>query len=136
MSLELAKEFAKLIDAQSLDEVSVIIDEDCKYNYSEGNYQGRKPIVSIYRQNYLQSQKIFDELLCSSKVEEISDNIFRINFTDKIRKGHSWHTYNFFEIIEFKNDMIITIQNCQIPGEDESMGIFYKKIQNINSAIL
>ena len=131
MSLRSAQEFARLIDHQSFEEASNLIAEDCNYHYTEGNYQGRKPIISIYRQNYLQSQKIFDELLCSSTVDEVSESTYKINFTDKIRKGPQWHTYHFYEILECKDDLIIDIQNCQISGEDESLRSFFITSRNL-----
>ncbi len=135
MSLHLAKEFARLIDQQGFDEVSSLIEEDCKYKYSEGKYQGRNSIVAIYRQNYLQSQKLFDEVLCSSTVEETGENTYQINFTDTIRKGPLQHTYHFYEIIVFKDNLIVDIQNCAIHEEDESLRTFFMKFRNLKNSI-
>ena len=130
MSLKLAEEFAALLDRNRYDEASQLIANECEYHYSEGNYQGQKNIINIYRLNHLESKKVFDEMSYSSVVEEMPDENFKINFTDKIRKGHKWHEFRSFQIIKFRENQVIDIQHCEIPGEMESLRMFYDRARS------
>ncbi len=73
---------------------------------------------------------MFDEVKYSSDVEEMSDGMFKINFLDQYRKGHKWHDYRFFEIITIKDNLIVDIQNKQIPGEDVALRSFFTVQRN------
>ena len=132
--MELAQQFASLIDTSSFDEAAALIAEDCAYHYWEGNYQGRDAIIAIYRQNYLQSRKIFDEINYSSDVEAMGDGTYKITFLDKYRKGHKWHDSRCFQIITIKDNLIVEIQHNEIPGEAEALRTFYR-IQSNRSNI-
>jgi len=125
MSLEIAKEFAAFLDANQYDDASQLLAEDCDYHYSEGSYRGNKNIINIYKQNDLQSKKIFDETTYSSEVEELPDGNYRITFVDKIRKGHKWHEYKCYQLIQCADGRIIHIEHREIPGEMESLRMFY-----------
>ena len=127
MSLKLVQEFASLLDNNRYDEASQLLAEGCTYHYAEGNYQGRKNIIAIYRMNYLQSKKLFDELNYSSAVEETADGNYRIDFTDKIRKGHRWHEYRCFQLIDCHENQITHVEHCEIPGELDSLRMFYTR---------
>lgn len=127
MNLQLAQQFATCLENMRLDEATQFLAEDCEYHYWEGNYQGRENIISVYRQNDQQSRKVFDEVIYSSEVEAINEGTYKVNCLDRIRKGHRWHEHRFFEIITFKDNLIIDIQHCAIPGEAESLRLFYNK---------
>ncbi len=127
MNLKLVRECASLLDKSRYDEASQFLAEDCTYHYSEGNYQGRKNIINIYRLNDLQWKKIFDETQYTSAVEETEDGNYRIDFADKIRKGHRWHEYRSFQLIKCNDDRITHIEHSEIPGEMDSLRMFFSR---------
>ena len=127
MSLKLATEFATSLDNCQFDNASKVRAEHCKYHYSEGNYEGRENIISLYRQNDLLSKKVVDEIIYSSNVEDIGKGDYKINFVDKIRKGHRWHEHRFYEIVTLADNLIINIEHCDIPGEKESLRMFFSR---------
>ncbi len=125
MSLKLAQEFATLLNSNRYDEASQFIGENCDYHYSEGNYHGRNNIISIFCLNHRESKKIFDETNYSSVVEELPDGNYRISFVDKIRKDHKWHEFRSLQILTIKENQIVNIRHSEIPGEMESLRLFY-----------
>ena len=136
MSLILAREFATLLDNNSYDEASQFIAEDCEYHYWEGSYRGRKNIISIYRLNHRESKKIFDEINYSSEAGEMTDGNYKIDFVDKLRKGHKWHEFRSFQIIKFKENQIAHIEHYEIPGEIESLKMFFDTSRSRNVDLL
>ncbi|MFI5263059.1 MAG: hypothetical protein ACHQM6_00930 [Candidatus Kapaibacterium sp.] len=127
MSLEIAKEFAILLDNNQFDEASLCMAENCEYHYFEGDYRGRENIISLYRQHHEHAIKILDEVNYSSEVSETEDGNYRILFIDKIRKGHKWHEYRCHQIVRFGNNQIVSILHSEIPGEIESLKMFYSR---------
>jgi len=130
MSLKLVQEFAAFLDNNRYDEASHLLAEDCDYHYFEGNYKGSKNIINIYLQNDLESKKIFDEMTYSSNVEEMSDGNYKINFTDKIRKGHLHHEFHSYQIIKCNSNLIVGIEHCDIPGEIDALRMFYSRARS------
>jgi hypothetical protein len=131
MSITIAQQFASLLDENRFEEAGHLLSADCHYNYSEGNYQGASNIINIYRQLHLQSVKIFDEMVYTSSVEDIGSDVYKINFTDKIRKAILWHEYNWYQVIRIKDDLIIDITNHDIPDEQVALRAFYTKAMNM-----
>ena len=129
MSIITAQQFAILLDNNNFDEAARLLAEDCRYKYFEGNYQGPQNIVNLYRQNHFQALKIFDEMVYSSNVEDLGDDSYVINFTDKIRKGALWHEHNCYQILKVKDNLITSIEHCEIRGENEAMRAFMAKAQ-------
>ncbi|MDP4220394.1 MAG: hypothetical protein Q8916_03975 [Bacteroidota bacterium] len=125
MSLEIAKEFASMIDTGRYDEATQLLSDSCEYTYSEGKYQGRENIIFIYRMNDRESKKLFDEVSYASEVEPTDDGKFRINFVDSLRKGRSWHKVRSFQVLQIEEGQIASIHHYEIPGEIESLRAFY-----------
>ncbi len=134
MSLNYARQFAAFLDANNYDAASGLLSEGCTYHYSEGNYQGRENIISIYRMNHQELKKIMDEITYSSVAEELPDETFKIQLVDKLRLGHKWHEFRSFQIVTIKDEQITHIEHCEIPGEIEALRMFYttSRAQKIN----
>lgn len=127
MSIHIVQRFATLLDNSQYKEAGQCLSADCKYQYAEGKYQDRDNIASIYEKNDSFGRQHFDELVYSSSVEQIGENEFKINYTDKLRKGALWHENHFYEVVKVENDHIVDIRNHSIPGETEAMREFYTK---------
>jgi len=127
MDTSIAQQFAALVDGTNFDEAAALLAEDCAYQYSEGKYQGRDNIINIYRQNHLQSEKIFDERVYSSKVEETAEGTYKIDFIDKIRKGNAWHDFKCYQIVTVEDGKIVAIDHHEYIGETELLRAFYNK---------
>ncbi|MFI5264704.1 MAG: hypothetical protein ACHQM6_09335 [Candidatus Kapaibacterium sp.] len=127
MSLKIATEFAALLDNNEFGEASELLAENCTYHYFEGDYQGRQNIINVYRMNYLQSKRIFDEMSYTSSVEEMAGGTYKIDFVDKIRKGQRWHEYRCYQVVSFSDNHISCIQHSEIPGEIESLRLFFSR---------
>lgn len=131
MSITIAQQFASLLDENRFEEAAQLLSDDCHYNYSEGNYQGASNIINIYRQNHLQAVKIFDEMVYTSSVEDIGSDVYKITFTDKIRKAALWHEYNSYQVIRVNDELIIDIAHHDIPDEQVALRAFYTKAMNM-----
>ena len=130
MSVEIAKEFARCIDSTLYNEAARLLAEDCTYHYSEGEYQGRDAIINIYKQNNIQSNKIFDGVTYSSEVERMGEDVFKIHFIDDIQKGPGQHRFRSFQIVKIKDSLISEIGHFEIPGEMEALQLFYRRMTN------
>lgn len=130
METNIAQNFAALIDGNKYDEAAALLAEECKYQYAEGKYQGRDYVINIYRQNFEQSKKIFDEVTYSSNVKETADGVFKIDFFDKIRKGHKWHDFKSYQIVTVADGLITDIEHHEYSGETELLRAFYSRYSN------
>ncbi len=124
--IDVAYQFASLIDNKQFDEAAALLAEDCSYSYREGSYTGRKNIINIYKMNHLQVKRMFDEIRYSSEVELVNPEKFKIHFTDEVRLGDAWHTSRFDQLLRFEDGQIVEIQDIQLPGEEEAFREFYQ----------
>lgn len=127
MNLQVVQNFASFLDKTLFKEAGQFLSENCKYQYNEGKYQDRDTIIGIYKRNDRITRQYFDELIYSSEVEQLSENEFKINYIDKLRKGALWHENRFYEMVKVENDLIVDIRHHSIPGAPESMMEFYKR---------
>ena len=127
MDTNIAQNFAALVDGTKYDEAAVLLAEECTYKYSEGKYQGRDHIINLYRQNHEQLKKLFDEVVYASNVEGTADGIYKIEFFDKIRKGHTWHDFKSYQIVTVADGLITDIEHHEYPGETELLRAFYSR---------
>jgi hypothetical protein len=125
MSLNVATRFASCIDESRYDEAAALLAEQCTYTYTEGTYQGREHVISVYRMNTDFMRKTFDEVKYSSSVEAQPDGSYKINFTDRIKHGFAEHEAHSYEIMRIENDHITSIEHFELPGEAEAMRAFY-----------
>jgi hypothetical protein len=131
MSFLIAQQFAGLVDALRFDEAANLLAKDCHYEYVEGKYQGCDNIINMYRQNHLQSLKIFDERTYASSVEEAGENTYKITFTDKIRKGAAWHEFTSFQFVKVEGEQIVDIRHVDMPDEMTALRVFYQRAINM-----
>lgn len=133
MSLTIVQQFATAVDNNRYEEAAKLLAVNCEYHYAEGNYQGRVSVINIYRMNHLQMKKMFDEVVYSSWVDNMTNGMFKINFLDKIRKGPLWHELRSWQIVKCQNDVIIDIEHHDVPGEAEGLREFYTKTRSMPS---
>jgi hypothetical protein len=127
MNFQVVQNFASFLDNTQYKEAGECLSDNCKYQYSEGKYEDRDNITSLYKKLDSLNRRQFDELSYSSHVEQIGENEFKIHYTDKLRKGPLWHEHRFYEVVKVENDLIVDIRNHSIPGESESMREFYTR---------
>jgi hypothetical protein len=133
MSLQIVQQFATAVDSNRYEDAAKLLAVNCEYHYSEGNYQGRVSVINIYRMNHLQMKKMFDEVMYSSWVDNMTNGLFKINFLDKIRKGALWHELRSSQLIKCQNEFIVDIEHRDVAGEAEGLRAFYTKTRNMTS---
>ncbi len=119
--------FATLLDKQQFTEAGQLLSDDCTYQYDEGKYQGNTVIANIFQRNHLGYLRYFDEVSYSSKVSQESDDTYRIDLIDKLRKGPRWHETKSYCIVTLADDKIIDIKQYGIAGEAEALRAFHQE---------
>ena len=132
--LQIAQQFATLIDRKEFDEVKPFLAEDCTYHYFEGSYSGRDNIANIYRMLQKFGDDDFDEIVVSSEVDELPDGKYRIRFNDLLRLGERWHALHSEELVTVEDGLIRHIEHLSFPEEARALMDFIRESRDIANA--
>jgi hypothetical protein len=127
--LQIAQEFATLIDQKKFDDAAQLLAEDCTYHYFEGSYSGRNNIANIYRMLQKSGEGDFDEIVVSSEVDELPDGKYRIRFNDLLRIGERWHALHSEEILSIEDGFVRHIEHPAMPEEARALVEFIREVR-------
>ncbi len=89
--------------------------------------RGREAILSSYRENAEWGRRHLDAIEYESHVTPLGTSRFSVLFTDRIRVGHSRHTYRCRQVIELDPDhRIARISHREFPGQRAALNLFLK----------
>lgn len=120
-NLQAAKTFAQLMDNNLFEEAQGLMHPSCVYYYRDKIIQGAQAIIEVYKSNYETGAKKLDEILFSSKVEEMTNKSFKLKYLDRIRKRKSWHEYHCEQHIKIEEGLVTQIIHVDLPGEVEKL---------------
>lgn len=123
-NLHVVHKFAKSLDNTLFDEARIYMHDDCHYFFRDSEIKNADDIIQSYRKNYEEGSKKLDEIVFISRVEEISNNIFIIHYTDRLRKGSVWHEHHCQQKVEMRDGKIAVITHTDLPGEAERLKAF------------
>ena len=128
--LQIAQQFASLIDQAKFDDAKQLLAEDCTYHYFEGSYAGRENIANIYRMHHKFGEQHFDEVRLSSVASDMADGKHRIQFNDLLRLGDRWHSSHSEEILRIEDGLIRHIEHITLPEEGRAMAEFLREARS------
>ena len=132
--LEIAQQFATLLDEAKFDEAAQLLAPECTYHYFEGNYQGRDTVINIYRMHDKNGSKHFDEARNSSHVVMLPDGRFENILSDMLRIGERWHAVHSKEVLTITDGFISHIEHVQLPEESRAFFEFLRDTGRITQS--
>jgi hypothetical protein len=126
--LQIAQEFAALMDQNRFEEAVRLLSDDCKYFIGSQVLVGPEQIAASYSANYESASKRLDEIIFLSEIVELDQLRFRLCYLDRIRKGSVWHEHRCEQIIKFQGKQIAEIRHVDLPGELDALQEFYSRV--------
>lgn len=128
-SLEIAKQFASLMDQNRYLEAGHLMAESCLYKYQGKIIEGVAAIIQTYVDNFESAKGQLDEIQFSSKVvpADAADN-FKLKYLDRIRKGSSWFEHRCEQQIKIADGKVVQIEHFDLPGESEKLKAWFVEV--------
>lgn len=121
-TLEVAKQFATLMDQNEYHEAGRLMSSACRYLYQGKVIEGIKEILKLYIDNYEIAQKELDEIQFSSEVEPTAEpGLFTLKYLDRVRRGSSWFEHRCEQKIKIVDGKVVQIEHHDLPGEPEKL---------------
>lgn len=128
-TLEVARKWAALLDAESFDELPAMLHADCEYDSPKGIVTGSREIIDTYRRNAQWAHEVFDHIAWDSEIAPESDGRVRLTFIDTTRHRGVDHVYRCQQIIRIDAEQRIDrIEHVALPSEERALEAFFDRV--------
>ena len=127
-AIQAAEQFASLLDSRQYDDLAVLLDRDCVYEFRGKSIRGAAAIINTYRVNTEWGFEVFDRIEFKSEIVSNSERSARVRFSDHLFLGESDYHYHCEQIISVNDErQIVQIVHHDLPGESEALTSFLHK---------
>lgn len=126
----IAKKFGEYLDQDDFENFKKILSKNCIYHIAEQVLEGRKSVSSLYEKNMKEGKAKFDKLVWGkSETVKINEHQFEVYFSDFLMHKGIEHHYKCKQRISInQNKLVEKILHIELPGEKESLTMFYEKV--------
>ena len=129
MSVEVARRFAKALDAEDYQTARAFLSAECEYTCRGSIFQGPDAIIASYQGTGDGAKRNFDSIHYESAVTGLSATTSLIHFTDHLCHRNERLTFKCQQQVEVNTDnLIIRIEHIDLAGQREALAEYMKKV--------
>ena len=126
----IAEQFGQTLDADDFVAFRALLHPECVYQFRDTMMNGPAEIAGSYEKNMVEGKKKLDKLVWGkARIEEVSERVFDVHFTDYLGHQGLEHTYRCKQRVTVHEEgSVIRIEHVDDPVESEKLKEFYQKV--------